>query len=51
VWHRLRRLLLQRLGEADQIDWSRASLHGLERPRPKWGAFLICSFWLVDNLW
>src|ERR671933_2801844 len=26
VWHRLHRVLLDRLGEADRIDWSRASL-------------------------
>ena len=26
VWHALHRALLDRLGEADQIDWSRASL-------------------------
>src|ERR1051325_545268 len=26
VWHRLLRVLLDRLGEADAIDWSRASL-------------------------
>jgi transposase len=28
VWHRLHRALLDQLGEADQIDWSRASLDG-----------------------
>ena len=26
VWHRLHRVLLDQLGEADAIDWSRASL-------------------------
>ena len=26
VWHRLHTLLLDRLGQADRIDWSRASL-------------------------
>src|ERR671915_686496 len=26
VWERLHRVLLERLGEADQIDWERASL-------------------------
>ena len=26
VWHRLHRVLLDRLGQADRIDWSRASL-------------------------
>src|SRR5215213_2598906 len=26
VWHRLHRVLLDRIGEADRIDWSRASL-------------------------
>ena len=25
VWHRLHRLLLDKLGAADKIDWSRAS--------------------------
>ena len=28
VWHRLHLALLDRLGEADKIDWSRASLDG-----------------------
>ena len=32
VWQRLHRLLLGRLGEADQIDWSRASLDGSSVP-------------------
>src|SRR5438105_10790801 len=32
VWHRLHRVLLDRLGEADQIDWSRASLDGSSVP-------------------
>jgi transposase len=26
VWHRLHRVILDRLGDQDQIDWSRASL-------------------------
>src|SRR5215210_2738408 len=26
VWHRLHRILLDRLGEADRVDWSRASV-------------------------
>ena len=26
VWHRLHQVLLERLAEADQIDWSRASI-------------------------
>jgi transposase len=26
VWHKLHRVLLDRLGQADRIDWSRASL-------------------------
>jgi transposase len=26
VWHKLHRVLLNRLGQADRIDWSRASL-------------------------
>ncbi len=34
VWHRLHRLLLDRLGDADQIDWSRASLDSASVPAP-----------------
>jgi transposase len=37
VWHRLHTTLLDRLGEADRIDWSRASLRakrGGPRPGP-----------------
>lgn len=32
VWERLRQVLLNRLGEADQIDWSRASLDSASLP-------------------
>src|SRR3712207_245354 len=32
VWDRLHRALLDRLGEADQIDWSRASLDAASVP-------------------
>src|SRR5512138_2204080 len=32
VWHRLHRVLLDRLGEADKIDWSRASLDSASIP-------------------
>ena len=32
VWERLHHLLLDRLGEADQIDWSRASLDSASIP-------------------
>ena len=32
VWDRLHRLLLDRLGEADRIDWSRASLDSASIP-------------------
>src|SRR5919112_2474111 len=32
VWERLHRELLDRLGEADQIDWSRASLDSASIP-------------------
>jgi transposase len=32
VWERLHRALLERLGEADQIDWSRASLDSASIP-------------------
>ena len=34
VWHSLHRLLLDRLGEADRIDWSRASLDSASVPAP-----------------
>ena len=32
VWERLNRVLLDRLGEADQIDWERASLDSASIP-------------------
>jgi transposase len=32
VWHRLHRILLDRLGEADEIDWSRACLDSASVP-------------------
>jgi hypothetical protein len=35
VWERLHRALLDRLGEADQIDWSRASLDSASIPAKK----------------
>ncbi len=31
VWHRIHQVLLDRLGEADQVDWSRASLDSASR--------------------
>ncbi len=34
VWARLHRTLLDRLGEADRIDWSRASLDSAAVPAP-----------------
>jgi transposase len=34
VWRRLHRLLLDRLGEADRIDWSRAALDSGSVPAP-----------------
>src|SRR5918998_3899743 len=34
VWKRLHRVLLDRLGEADRIDWSRASLDSAALPAP-----------------
>ncbi len=34
VWERLHRVLLDRLGEADEIDWSRASLDSAAVPAP-----------------
>src|SRR5579884_1226394 len=37
VWHRLHVVLLNRLGQADRIDWSRASADGARLPA-KWGA-------------
>jgi transposase len=35
VWERLHRVLLDRLGEADRIDWSRASLDAARIPAKK----------------
>ena len=39
VWHRLHRKLLDKLGEADRIDWSRAALDSRTLPakRGAWG--------------
>ena len=34
VWRRLHRMLLDRLGKADYIDWSRASLDSTSMPAP-----------------
>jgi transposase len=34
VWGRLHRVLLDRLGEADRLDWSRASLDSASVPAP-----------------
>jgi transposase len=34
VWERLHRALLDRLGEGDEIDWSRASLDSAAVPAP-----------------
>ena len=34
VWERLHRTLLDRLGEADEIDWERASLDSASVPAP-----------------
>ena len=35
VWERLHQRLLDRLGEADQIDWERASLDSASVPAPR----------------
>jgi transposase len=35
VWHRLHRTLLDRLGEADALDWSRASADSASVPAKK----------------
>lgn len=35
VWHRLHRVLLDRLGQADRIDWSRASADSASVPAKK----------------
>lgn len=35
VWERLHRVLLNRLGEADQIEWERASLDSASVPAKK----------------
>ncbi|MDP8951752.1 MAG: IS5 family transposase [Actinomycetota bacterium] len=37
VWERLHRALLDRLGEADRIDWERASLDSASVPAPRGG--------------
>ncbi len=34
VWHQVHRVLLDRLGSADRIDWSRASLDSASLPAP-----------------
>jgi transposase len=34
VWERLHEALLDRLGEADRVDWSRASLDSASVPAP-----------------
>ena len=34
VWDRLRKTMLDRLGEADEIDWERASLDSASVPAP-----------------
>jgi hypothetical protein len=34
VWERLHKRLLDRLGEADQINWERASLDSASVPAP-----------------
>jgi transposase len=35
VWHQLHQLLLDRLGDADKIDWSRACIDSFSVPAPK----------------
>ena len=35
VWHRLHRVLLDRLAEADRLDWSRAALDSQSVPAPR----------------
>jgi len=35
VWDQLHRLLLNRLGQVDQIDWSRAALDSASGPAPR----------------
>lgn len=37
VWRKLHHELLNRLGQADHIDWSRAALDGSSIPAPKGG--------------
>lgn len=34
VWHRLHRLMLDKLGEAEQLDWERASVDCFSLPAP-----------------
>jgi transposase len=37
VWRRLHQVLLERLADADQLDWSRASVDSFAVPAPKGG--------------
>jgi transposase len=37
VWRRIHQVLLDRLGEVDQVDWSRASLDSASVPAPGGG--------------
>ena len=41
VWHRLHQVLLDRLGQADRIDWSRASLDAGSLRAKKGGPKLV----------
>ncbi len=38
MWRKVHQVLLDRLGEADQVDWSRASLDSASVPAPGGGA-------------
>ena len=37
VWHKLHQVLLERLANADQLDWHRASIDSFSVPAPKGG--------------
>jgi transposase len=37
VWHKLHQVLLERLADADQLDWRRAAVDSFSVPAPKGG--------------
>jgi transposase len=49
VWDRLHRELLNRLGEADRIDWSRASLDSASIPAKRGVSSSVRTQWIGAN--